>query len=216
MPVDIPPRNVCPKCLARGTGERIEVDVPLRASSPMVCTACGARYRWCDQVRYEDRAEPKRRRHEASNAWRAEHRGHRALYEARWRASNRESLRRYYRNYRRTVREDRRKRVYENNKELIDSAVSRSRETAAAMEGDEMAVHNTLGDLSNLMFEQLERLNEAEPEELEQEIGRAKAMSSVGQTIIENSNTILRAMQFKDNALSTSAKLPRMLGTGED
>ena len=79
-----------------------------------------------------------------------------------------------------------------------------------------MAVHNTLGDLSNLMFEQLERLNAAEPEELEQEIDRAKAMSDVGKTIIENSNTILRAMQFKDGALSASAKLPRMLGTGED
>lgn len=79
-----------------------------------------------------------------------------------------------------------------------------------------MAVRNTLGDLSNLMFEQLERLNAAEPEELEGEIGRARAMSEVGKTIIDNSNMMLRAMQFKDTAMAANARLPRMLGAGED
>lgn len=79
-----------------------------------------------------------------------------------------------------------------------------------------MAVRNTLGDLSNLMFEQLERLNAAEPEELEGEIDRARAMSEVGKTIIDNSNTMLRAMQFKDTAMAANAHLPRMLGAGED
>ena len=79
-----------------------------------------------------------------------------------------------------------------------------------------MAVHNTLGDLSNLMFEQLERLNSADPDELEAEIGRAKAMSDVGKTIIENSNTMLRAMQLKDCANDAALRVPRMLGAGDD
>ena len=42
-----------------------------------------------------------------------------------------------------------------------------------------MAVKNTLLDLSDTLFEQLERINDASAEELEDEIRRSKAMCGI-------------------------------------
>lgn len=57
---------------------------------------------------------------------------------------------------------------------------------------------NKLTDLHNILFEQLERLNDESltGEELEKEIKRSKAVTTVSHTIIENANTILQAQEF--------------------
>lgn len=78
-----------------------------------------------------------------------------------------------------------------------------------------MAVKNTLMDLSDTLFEQLERINDASAEELEDEIRRSKAMCGIAGTIISNANTVVDAMKFRDSAMDASTHLPRMLTGGE-
>lgn len=71
---------------------------------------------------------------------------------------------------------------------------------------------NTLGDLNNHLFAEIERLGDESTtgEELEQEIQRARAISSVSSQVIKNAGLILDAMKFKDDKLSTE-ELPKML-----
>lgn len=56
-------------------------------------------------------------------------------------------------------------------------------------------MRNTLIDLNNHLFEQLERLNDEglTDEELEREIKRTDAMVDVSKVIVDNSNTMLAA-----------------------
>lgn len=78
-----------------------------------------------------------------------------------------------------------------------------------------MAVKNTLLDLSDTLFEQLERLNEAGADELDDELRRSKAMCGVAVTIISNANTVVEAIKFRDSAMDSQTRLPRMLTGGE-
>ena len=75
---------------------------------------------------------------------------------------------------------------------------------------------NTLGDLNNHLFAQLERLGDEDmsPEEMEREIERSKAVTGVAQQVIANANTVLRSYEVRDAQLGTQ-KLPRMLTDGE-
>lgn len=75
---------------------------------------------------------------------------------------------------------------------------------------------NTLLDLNDHLFAEMERLGDESlsPEQLEQEIERAKSISGVASQIISNANTILHANQFNDQKLDAHTVLPRMLGTG--
>lgn len=58
---------------------------------------------------------------------------------------------------------------------------------------------NKLTDLNNLLFEQLERLNEAKtPEELEKELKRSSAMVGIGKTIVANAHVALEAQKHID------------------
>lgn len=54
---------------------------------------------------------------------------------------------------------------------------------------------NTLKDLNNHLFEQLERLNDDDikGEKLKEEVERARAMASIATKIIENGSLVLRA-----------------------
>ena len=72
---------------------------------------------------------------------------------------------------------------------------------------------NTLGDLNNLLFAQLERLDNEEltPDELLQEIARSKAISDVSKNIIENANLVLQAQKHFDEYRGTDTKKPRLL-----
>lgn len=78
-----------------------------------------------------------------------------------------------------------------------------------------MAMKNTLTDLNNYLFEQLERLQDDDlnPEELEKEINRSKAVTSVAETIIQNGELAIKSVKIMyDCGVDVSnAKLPLML-----
>jgi hypothetical protein len=72
---------------------------------------------------------------------------------------------------------------------------------------------NTLADLNNHLFAQLERLNDEElkGEALSEEINRAKAINEVATRIISNGSLVLEAKKFADNRMDADVKLPKML-----
>lgn len=72
---------------------------------------------------------------------------------------------------------------------------------------------NTLGDLNNHLFAEMERLGDEDlkGEELKEELERARAISNVSTKIIENANLVLEAEKFKDERL-TENELPELLG----
>ena len=61
-------------------------------------------------------------------------------------------------------------------------------------------IKNSLGDLNNILFEQLERLNDDEAlkddETFEREMKRSKAITSIASQIVQNGNLSLRACQY--------------------
>lgn len=77
---------------------------------------------------------------------------------------------------------------------------------------------NTLEDLNNHLFEQLERLTDEdlESDKLQNEINRSKAVSSIAKTIIDNGNLVLGVMQFTDDKMNADSKLPKMLKGSKD
>lgn len=81
-----------------------------------------------------------------------------------------------------------------------------------------MGTQNTLGDLTNHLFAELERLGDESltTEEMKGEIERARAVTGVAQQVIANANTMLRAAEFEDSRMSADTRVPRMLTDGED
>ncbi len=79
---------------------------------------------------------------------------------------------------------------------------------------------NTLGDLNNHLFAQLERLDDEDlkDEQLETEIKRARAITYVASQIIANSSLALNAQKFINDRIDRNEKLPAMLEahTGEN
>jgi len=81
-----------------------------------------------------------------------------------------------------------------------------------------MSARNTPTDLSFILFEALERVNELEvgDEGFAQEIARARALTSLASQIVANNQTALRALQLKDDAVSADLVIPAMLiGEGD-
>lgn len=72
---------------------------------------------------------------------------------------------------------------------------------------------NTLKDLNNHLFAELERLSDEDlkGEYLEEEINRARAITSVATKVIDNGNLVLRAMQTQKEILGDDRKIPDML-----
>lgn len=72
---------------------------------------------------------------------------------------------------------------------------------------------NTLGDLNNHLFAQLERLGDEDikGEDLEEEINRAKAITSIASQVISNGNLVLKAMEIQKERIGDDRKLPPML-----
>lgn len=61
---------------------------------------------------------------------------------------------------------------------------------------------NSLSDLNNYLFEELERLNDDETlvdDNLERELKRSKAITDVSNQIIQNANILLKAKIHSDN-----------------
>ena len=78
---------------------------------------------------------------------------------------------------------------------------------------------NRLTDLNNHLFEQLERLNDEDltEENLSKEIGRAKAMTEIANSIVSNAKVILDASKFlEDSGLSLSSPQETMKLLGMD
>ena len=77
-----------------------------------------------------------------------------------------------------------------------------------------MGVKNTLVDLNDHLFEQMERLNDDDlsDEELEKEIKRANAMTGIAKQIIDNATIVLKATEL--NAEYGRGEAPRLL-TGD-
>ena len=78
---------------------------------------------------------------------------------------------------------------------------------------------NKLTDLNNHLFEQLERLNDEDltEENLSKEIGRAKAMTEITNSIVSNAKVILDASKFlEDSGLSLSSPQETMKLLGMD
>ena len=71
---------------------------------------------------------------------------------------------------------------------------------------------NKLTDLNNHLFAQLERLSDEDlkGEELEQEINRAKAITSVSSQIIQNGALALKAEQLKFEAAYSGDNCTRL------
>lgn len=73
---------------------------------------------------------------------------------------------------------------------------------------------NTLGDLNNLLFAQLEKLGDDDlnGEEMDAEIRRAEAMAKVGEQIIKTSELQLKAMMHMDEyGYDRKKAVPEML-----
>ena len=58
---------------------------------------------------------------------------------------------------------------------------------------------NKLSDLNDHLFAQLERLSEEDRtgKELEEEVARAKAVSSIAKDIVSNASTVLKAKELQ-------------------
>jgi hypothetical protein len=76
-----------------------------------------------------------------------------------------------------------------------------------------MNMRNTLGDLNNHLFAQLERLSDEEltGEKLADEISRAKAVTSVASQVIANGSLVLDAIKLADDKMDAKTSIPKML-----
>ena len=75
---------------------------------------------------------------------------------------------------------------------------------------------NKLLDLNNHLFEALERINddELQGEKLQEEMARAKTITQIGNTIINNASLALEAKKYKDE-FGKGATLPLMIENGK-
>ena len=75
-------------------------------------------------------------------------------------------------------------------------------------------MNNKLSDLNNHLFAEIERLSDEElnEDELESEIDRARAITSVSKQIIENGALALRAEKFKQEMGLDSLNTPMLEG----
>ena len=72
---------------------------------------------------------------------------------------------------------------------------------------------NTLLDLNNHLFAEMERLGDEElkGEALAEELLRASGISNIAKNIIENANVTLQATKFMDDHMNADLKVPKML-----
>jgi len=74
-------------------------------------------------------------------------------------------------------------------------------------------VKNTLGDLNNYLFAQMERLDDESlsDEDLKKELERSKAITGIASQIVANANLVLKAKIAYDENIDTEKDKPKML-----
>lgn len=74
-------------------------------------------------------------------------------------------------------------------------------------------MNNDLTSLNNYLFEELERLNDDEELEknLDKELKRSKAISSIAKNIIDNANVVLEAAKLQNEYGIEKKELPKLL-----
>lgn len=78
-------------------------------------------------------------------------------------------------------------------------------------------MRNTLGDLNNHLFAELERLSDENltEEELKMELKRAEGIKNISQQIIANAIVVLKSERYKADTMGiVEEKVPRMLEGG--
>jgi hypothetical protein len=72
---------------------------------------------------------------------------------------------------------------------------------------------NRLSDLNDHLFMQMERLGDEDmnPEELAQEIARAKSMTGVANQVINNARLVLDAQTRVNDSFNAQQEIPRLL-----
>lgn len=72
---------------------------------------------------------------------------------------------------------------------------------------------NTITDLNNHLFEQLERIADEDltTDQLNQEINRADAITKIADKIIDNAELALKAQVAYGDRMNSNMKLPMML-----
>lgn len=77
---------------------------------------------------------------------------------------------------------------------------------------------NTLIDLNNHLFAELERLSDEDlkGDDLEIELKRAKGISDVSRNIVDNAKVVLDARKFLDNSFDEKANVPKILLGNKD
>lgn len=76
-----------------------------------------------------------------------------------------------------------------------------------------MPIKNTLGDVHNLLMEQMERISQAGEDELEDELKRADALTGLAQQVNANATNVIKAANMKAR-LGGGLEMPAMLGGG--
>lgn len=103
--------------------------------------------------------------------------------------------------------------------QLEKMELQRLHKNAAKKSGESsmMKTHNTLDDLNNHLFSEMERLNNdtLEGESLEQELRRADGISKIATQIIGNARTILSVQVAYQNNESADPTMPRVLQMNE-
>lgn len=81
-----------------------------------------------------------------------------------------------------------------------------------------MGIKNTLADLNNHLFEQMERLNDDDltDEQLEKEIKRTDAMKDVATQIIANAQIVLKATELNMEYSRGDVAVPKLLIGNDD
>ena len=72
---------------------------------------------------------------------------------------------------------------------------------------------NTINDLNNILFEQIERINDDElkGETLKEQLKKAEAINRLANTLVQNGVLMLKAMEFKDAIGEVPETTPRFL-----
>ena len=72
---------------------------------------------------------------------------------------------------------------------------------------------NTLGDMHNLLMEQMERLAQADSDDLDNEVKRTSSMADMAAAIASNTSNIIRLAKLRDEVSNNATA---MLAGGTD